>query len=351
MPDNVALIAGATGAVALRLTEMLAAREDWQVVGLCRRPPAEPQGVRWIAVDLLDDAQTRAKLADCREVTHAFYAARGPHGESGQEPVAENLAMLRNVVDAVDRAAPGLRHVHLVEGGKYYGQHLGPYKTPTREDDPRHMPPDFYYDQEDWLVARAAERPWSWSATRPNVICDFSPGRARNMVSIIAAWGTLCRAQGLALDFPGKPGNYTALTEVTEARHLARAMLWMASEPRCADQAFNLTNGDLFRWANLWPRFAEYFGVPLGGVRPLRLADWMAGMDPVWQRIVAKHGLRPTRLEDLALWGFADFVWGQEHDVVSDTTKLLRYGFHETVNSEAMFLGFFDDYRRAGLIP
>ena len=36
-----------------------------------------------------------------------------------------------------------------LEGGKAYGSDLGPYKTPAREDDPRLMSPNFYYDQED----------------------------------------------------------------------------------------------------------------------------------------------------------------------------------------------------------
>jgi uncharacterized protein YbjT (DUF2867 family) len=130
MAHRTALVVGATGAVAYRLVELLAAREGWQVIGLCRRPPERPGRVRYLVVDLLDAADARAKLAGCTEVTHVFYTARAAHGEGGDESVADNLAMLRNVMDAIEPFAEGLRHVHLVEGGKWYGLHLGPYRTP-----------------------------------------------------------------------------------------------------------------------------------------------------------------------------------------------------------------------------
>jgi nucleoside-diphosphate-sugar epimerase len=299
----------------------------------------------------LDATACRERLAACGEVTHLFYAARAIHGEGGHESVADNLAMLRNVVEAIEPVAAGLRHVHLVEGGKWYGLHLGPYRTPAKEDDPRHLAPNFYYDQEDFLAERQHGKRWSWSASRPNVISDFAPGRARNLVTILGAYAAICRELGVPLDFPDKPGAYTTLTELTDARHLARAMLWMATESGCANQAFNVTNGDLFRWQNLWPRLAAWFDMPLGRVRTVRLAEWMADKAPVWARIVARHGLRPTPFAEIALWGFGDFVLGQDFDLISDTTKARRFGFHDVVDSEAMLLGMLDQYRAARILP
>jgi nucleoside-diphosphate-sugar epimerase len=259
--------------------------------------------------------------------------------------------MLRNVLDTVEPSSPDLRHVHLVEGGKYYGVHLGPYPTPAREDDSRHSYPNFYYDQEDLLVERQHGKRWTWSASRPNVVCDFSPQRARNLVSILGAYGVLCRELGHRLDFPGRPGAYAALTEVTDATHLARAMFWMATDPRAANQAFNVSNGDVFRWNRLWPRLAAYFGVAVGDIRPLALADWARDKGPVWQRIVERHGLRSGPLDSMAVWGFADFVFRQDYDVISSTTKIRRAGFHDIVDSEDMILSQLDLYRAARLLP
>lgn len=38
---------------------------------------------------------------------------------------------------------------------------------------------------------------------------------------------------------------------VPRVRHLAKATVWVATEPACANQDFNITIGDLFRWKNL----------------------------------------------------------------------------------------------------
>ena len=201
-----ALIAGATGATAKRLVEVLLADPDWSVVGVSRNPPASAERLTYIAADLLDPALSKRALAECSGVTHVFYTARAKFGEGGVESVEDNAAMLRNVLDAIEPAARGLAHVHLVEGGKYYGQHLGPYPTPTREDDPRHMPPNFYYDQQDLLVERQRGKSWTWSASRPNLICDFAPDRARNLVSLIGAYAAHLRGARRAVRLSGTAG-------------------------------------------------------------------------------------------------------------------------------------------------
>jgi hypothetical protein len=48
--------------------------------------------------------------------------------------------------------------------------HFGPFKTPARETDPRHLPPNFYYDQEDFLISQSRGKTWSWSALRPDLL-------------------------------------------------------------------------------------------------------------------------------------------------------------------------------------
>jgi len=153
--------------------------------------------------------------------------ARAKHGESGVESVPDNVAMLRNVLDAVEPVAPGLAHVHLVQGTKYYGMHLGPFRTPAREDDPRHPPPNFYYDQQDLLAERRRGQRWTWSASRPTFIYDFAPERARNAVSVIGAYAAIVRELGQPLDFPGPAAAFDALRDMTDATLLARAMTFI----------------------------------------------------------------------------------------------------------------------------
>ena len=350
MAERTALVAGATGAVAKRLIERLTAR-GWHVIGLSRNPTDQNDGVTRLSADLHNGESCRKTLQPFPDITHVFYCARAKHGEGGVESVADNVDMLRNVIDASEHAARNLQHIHLVEGGKWYGQHLGRYPTPAREDDPRHMPPNFYYDQEDLLRERQSSKRWTWSASRPNVICDFAPERARNLISIIGAYAAICRELGLRLDFPGKPGNYTAITEVTDATLLANGMIHMATSPACENKAFNITNGDVFRWERMWPRIAEAFDIQAGVVRPIPVARWMADKEPVWQRVVARHGLKPTTLDNVAVWGFADFVFGQDYDVMSSTTRLRQSGFNDVVDSGDMLLNHIRQYRDAKILP
>ena len=345
---RVVLIVGASGAAATRVAERASATPGLETVGLSRRVP-DGAG-NWIAADLLDREGLARALARRPDITHVVYASRAPHAESGVEDVAANLAMLRNLLDAAEGALPRFAHIHLVQGGKWYGMHIGPYRTPAREDDPRHMPPNFYYDQQDTVAERQRGRAWAWTASRPGFVSDVAPGRARNMVSTLGAYAAVCRELGLPLDFPGKPGAWGALLEVTDAALLAEGVLWMLGEPRCANRAFNMVNGDCFRWRDLWPHLAELFGMRPGTVRPMPLARWMADKGPVWERVRARHGLA-LPLERVADWPFADFFLGLEWDVLSSMAAARAAGWTGSVDSWAMFARQVAGYRAATVLP
>lgn len=349
--SNVALIAGATGATAKRLSDHLTQKLGWKVYGACRNAPQEDVSFIHVAVDLMDSDVTRAAFSTLTDVTHVYYAARAPHGEGGNESVPFNVGMLRNVLDGIEPVAKSLKHVHLVEGGKWYGMHIGAYTTPAREDQPRHLPPNFYYDQQDLLSARAEAGGWDWSASRPNVVCDFDPSRPRNLVSVIGAYAAICREYGVPMDFPGTPAGFTTLTEVTDAGLLARAIAHISTLDDGANRAFNTTNGDVFRWQTYWPELAKHFEVVPGGPRPFRLDVWMADKQDVWAEIARKHGLKETQLDRVANWSFGDFVFGQDFDLLSDSGRLRRTGFYESIDSERMFLDQFAAYQNAKILP
>ncbi|MCW5620339.1 MAG: SDR family oxidoreductase [Burkholderiales bacterium] len=346
-----ALVVGATGVVGRYLLMHLLTSGQWQVLALSRRRPDVPGEYRHLAVDLTDAADCRMQLAAAaRDVTHVFYAAY-----LDQPDVVElariNTMMLENVVDAVERAAPGLRHVHLVEGTKWYGSHLGPFKTPARESDARHMPPNMYYDQQDALEVRQQGKPWTWSAVRPHAVCGFSLGSPMNLALVLAIYAAISRELGLPLAFPGKPGAYRALYQCTDSGLLARAIEWMATQPQCANQAFNVTNGDLLRWENLFPRLARFFDMELAAPRHINLVRTRADKEAVWQRLAQRHGLVPHPYAQLAGWAFGDFVFGSDYDIISDMGKARRAGFCESLDSEQMFLDLFTQFRAARVIP
>ena len=328
----------------------LASSGGWAVAGLSRNPPKRPiAGVEYVRADLADTDRCRRALDGHGDATHLFYCARATHREQTLEDAATNLALLDNVLSAAERGP--LRHVHLVQGGKVYGVHVGPFPTPAREDDPRAPIENFNYDQEDLLRRRSEGRPWTWSASRPNTLLHFSPAIARNLVSSLGAYAAICRELGCALDFPGPEGAYRSLTQVTSIELLARAAAWMATEPECANQAFNVTNGDVFRWCRLWPRIAEAFGMACGSVRPLRLAAAMQGREAVWERVRERYGLAPRSLAEVANWGYLDATLERTWDEILSTAKARSFGFHDWADSEARLLALIGEYRAAKILP
>ena len=55
--------------------------------------------------------------------------------------------------------------------------------------------------------------------------------------------------------------------------------------------------------------------------------------------------------EEIAAWAFGDFVFASDYDIVSDTSKARRFGFHECVDTEEMLLRLFAEFRRNRVIP
>jgi hypothetical protein len=170
-------------------------------------------------------------------------------------------------------------------------------------------------------------------------------------VAVVGAYAAIYRELGAPLDFPGTETCWNAVSEVTDARQLARAMLFLSISPQARNEAFNVTNGDLYRWNQLWPRIAHLFDMPCGDVQPLQLTQWMADKEPVWQRIVATHALEPRRLDQVALWSFGDFVFRQSCDQITNMSKIRAAGFHDMVDTEEMYLAMLQQYRDARILP
>lgn len=349
---NTAVVVGAQGVIGRYIVERLSGLPDWKVVGLSRRRGEDRGNVRHIAVDLLDRPATEAKLAALREATHVFYAAFQPSAGAASGYAANidpNRDMLVNVVSAVEAVAPGLQRVVLVTGTKYYGTHLGPYPTPARETDARHAGPNFYFDQIDWLSAFQRGKRWNWTELRPQTLCGFAPGTAMSIVPVIAVYAALRKAQGLPLSFPGTAWN--TIYQVTGSAHFADAAYWAATEPRCANQAYNITNGDYFRWSRLWPRLAEVFDMPAAGPEPMSLVKTLGGQGALWDSLAAKHGLQRFRFDQVVAWPFGDYVFGCNWDVMSNVTKSRQHGFQAVVDSEEMFVRLLKRFRAEKIVP
>jgi nucleoside-diphosphate-sugar epimerase len=350
---GVALVLGATGVTGTPFVEQLLAAE-WTVYGVSRRAPELKTGTplarfRHLPVDLQNAAAMGEALRAAAGVTHVFHCANAGSGD-------ERLRIMGNLLDALERNAPGFRNINLLQGMKYYGCHLGPFRTPAREDDPRPDDNAFYNDEEDLIRRRQAGKGWSWTALRPHSVCGYAAGNPLNLALAIAIYGSLRRELNEPLWFPATAACFHSLFQVMDAEMLARAAIHVSTAPACANNVYNVSNGDIFRWQNLWPTFAGYFGIPTAGPAEQSLASFFEEHKTTWERLVARHGLRPFPFERLPAWVRGDYTppssrFAAEYDIIADTVKVRRAGFVEVDSSEAMFLRAFARYRTERIIP
>jgi nucleoside-diphosphate-sugar epimerase len=348
--NNRVLVAGAQGVSGRAALEHWRAIPATQVVGLSRRAASYEAGVEQISVDLLDVVDTRQKLSSIEDVTHIVFGAYVERA-TPSEKTEDNVAILKNLLDIVEETSPNLRHVTFYQGGKAYGADLGPFKTPAREDDPRLMPPNFYYDQEDFLRDRQRGKQWHWTALRPEAVCGFAVGNPMNLAMVIAVYATLSKELGLPLRFPGTEKAYRALYQLTSADILAEASIWAAHSDAARNEVFNITNGDYFRWQHMWPRIAKMFGMETADPVPMPLTTYMADKGPLWNSILAKYQLQPIPYEQVASWAFGDFIFNSGFDNVTSTIKARRAGFQDCIDTEEMFKAFFGELRSRCVIP
>ena len=222
-----------------------------------------------------------------------------------------NLAMFSNALDPLlDATGDTLAHVSLLQGAKAYGLHVGRSTVPAKERAPRDEHDNFYFLQEDRLRALAADASWSWTILRPQVVYGRSFGSPMNLIPVLGVYGALLHADGRPLSFPGGPPH---IQEAVDARLLARALAWSATAPAARGETFNVTNGDVLNWHDVWPAVADALGMEVGEPEPQLLADTMPARAGEWADIVDRHGLRSPR--DLhafvgGSWRYADIMFG-----------------------------------------
>jgi len=355
MSQQRALIVGSTGIVGLNLATHLATQGQWTVYGLARKP-SSAKGIQPIAADLLR-AETLESALEGLQPTHVFITTwlRQP---TEAENIRVNSAMVRNLLNALSGAG-SVQHVALVTGLKHY---LGPFEaygkgrlpaTPFREDQPRLDLENFYYAQEDEVFEAAKRDGFGWSVHRPHTIIGYAVGNAMNMGVTLAAYATICRETARPFLFPGSSVQWNSLTDMTDARLLARHLEWAATTPAARNEAFNVVNGDVFRWSWMWARIARWFGLqpaPLQG-EGTPLEQQLAGAAPVWAEIARKYNLAEPDINVLVSPWHTDADLGRPIEVVTDMSKSRKLGFFDYQATDDSFFDLFARLRKERLIP
>ena len=351
---QLALVVGASGIVGSAITQLLLDKK-WQVAALSRHP-SQALGVIPVAADLQNPQSVRRALQDLKP-THVFITTWSRQATEA-ENIRVNAAMVRNVLDAL-RPAKSVAHVALVTGLKHY---LGPFEaygkgtlpqTPFREEQGRLDVENFYYAQEDEVFSAAKNDGFTWSVHRPHTITGVAVGNAMNMATTLAVYATICKHTGRPFVFPGSRVQWDSLTDMTDARQLAEQLLWASQTPAAANQAFNVTNGDIFRWKWMWTRIADYFGLHAADYpsAPSPLESQMADDQAIWSQIAAEQGLKESDINRLASAWHTDADLGRPIEVVTDMSKSRAMGFTQFQASDQAFFNVFDQLREERLIP
>jgi len=339
------LVTGASGLLGVAAIEKFLAA-GCEVVGVSRLRPELPSGrdIDFLSVDLRDEGKARAAFEPLTDITHIAYTALHEKPElvagwSSKEQIETNNAMLRNVVEPIVRTSSNFQHVSILQGTKVYGVHLHPIPIPARERDARKDHPNFFFDQEAYVGEMGTKHGFNYTALRPQLVTGPTPG-ALNVVPAIGVYAAIRREKGEPFGFPGGP---SFVWEAADADLVADVMVWAAQSPQAANQAFNITNGDVFEWRNVWPAMAETLGVEPGPDTPTSVAAYLAENVGVWDRIVAKYDLRSRNLRKLVGQGdqHADFAFAYGAPAgpraFVSTVKLRQAGFTKTIDTEDSF--------------
>ncbi|XP_062107579.1 (S)-8-oxocitronellyl enol synthase CYC2-like [Humulus lupulus] len=371
--QSVALVVGVTGIVRNSLAEILPLSDTpggpWKVYGVARRPqPAwnADHPIHYIQCDVTDPDQTRDELSKLNDVTHIFYVTWSSR-PTEVENCDVNGRMLKNVLEAVVPHAPNLQHVCLQTGRKHYVgpfELLGkvrPHEPPFHEDLPRLDVPNFYYTQEDILMAEVEKKEGlTWSVHRPGVIFGFSPYSLMNLISGLCVYAAICKHEGKPLKFPGNRAGWDTYWDASDADLIAEHHIWAAVDPNAKNEAFNCSNGDVFKWKHLWKVLADQFDVmyedfedsdrDITGVSRPGLVEMMKDKSQVWDDIVRQNGLVPTKLKDVGCWWFVDFILCYS-GVIDSMNKSKEHGFVGFRNSKTSFISWIDKLKAHKIVP
>ena len=347
--NKTTLIIGGSGIIGRAVVRNLAKEKSRRVIALSRRPEDQlPDNTLSLSIDLSEPVQE--SIPSLTHVTHMLYSGYidAPGWDAQRGP---NVELFRNSIELALNNCPNLQHVTLMQGTKAYGAHLGPFKTPAKETDPRTNNGYFYDDQFDLLSEYSLKMGWTWTVLRPHVVIGPAFRSPLNLITVLGVYCSLLKAQGRPLAFPGPEAAFDVLYQATDADLLSRAIDWCGSSNSAKNEIFNITNGDYFRWNNVWSRIAELFDMDVGNVEPKDLEVSMTDSEVIWRGLSNKHDLVIKDLGEMVSWRFANYVFGTTWDVMSDSTKIRRYGFHELIDSEQMLLSRLDDLKTLNIIP
>jgi nucleoside-diphosphate-sugar epimerase len=404
-----AIVTGATGILGREIVaELSKAPEKWKTIHALSRSKKEDfaSNVVHDHIDLSASADEMAQQLSHVSGEYVFFAAY-LQKDTEQENWDVNGAMLSNFLQALTKngTTKTLEKIVLITGAKQYGVHLGQAKNPMEESDPwlrdSKWPPNFYYKQQDVLHEFCREHTHvDWVVTYPNDVIGFARGNFMNLALSIGLYAAVSaemqrsgaeEADGLV--FPGSESFYTKFDCFTSSQLQAQFCCWAALEPKASNEAFNVVNGDVESWQNLWPRVAARFGskvkadqfvgaskvgkvtelaekppltelaakIGLEGTDAMEqskiearidLSKWAEREDVkhAWDTLAKREGLVQEAFGQ-ATWDFLNFTLGRSYDLVISMSKARRLGWTGYQDTWSALDGVFEKLEQEKILP
>ena len=334
----------------------------YEVLSVSRRVPEllPLKQIKHSKLDLHDRAACREFIdTQGQNITHLIYTAVYElpgliEGWTDKNQIDANGLMLRNILEPLSKTR-NLKHVTLLQGTKAYGLTVGPIRTPARECQNRVVHPNFYWVQEDFLKETSEKQNFEYTIMRPQLIVGPNHGVVMNIPPVIGVYAAIRKELGLPFSFPGGP---TWVWEAVDVRLVAEAIRWAVENPVAHGETYNLTNGEVFSFRDMWSSLSEVLGVELGADEPCLLAEFIPKNKKVWETIVKKYNLRAIELECIlgeshfyADMCFASGVDESPPPTFVSSIKIKEHGFNRVWNTEESFCYWLRDLQQRNIIP
>ena len=148
------------------------------------------------------------------------------------------------------------------------------------------------------------------------------------LVTSLATYVAMSCELALPLRFPGTKEGWNARNEI-----------------------FNISNGDMYRWRQLWNELAAFYDLPIAEPLAISTVSEMSEKAPLWDSLVARYGLHSTPCEQIANWAFVDWMLNFREETIQSTIKIRQAGFADCIDTHQSFRRQLTRLRDLRIIP
>jgi hypothetical protein len=79
-----------------------------------------------------------------------------------------------------------------------------------------------------------------------------------NLVTGLATYAAMSRSA-----IPASERGWNALQQAADAELFGRAILWALGQEKARNEIVNVSNGDVYRWRQMWSELAAFYQIPV----------------------------------------------------------------------------------------